>query len=80
MPTVDGIGQDPYTPPQPRPPDRPIWLAVILIIAVLVGAGVGGLFHLAGVSAADVLTAAGAAFGGTVALSFAMWKFLTPKS
>lgn len=80
MPTVDGIKQDPNTPLQPPPSDRPIWLAIILIVGVLVGSGVGVVFHLAGALSVEMLTAAGAAFGGTVTLSFAVSRFLAPKS
>jgi len=56
--------------------NRPVWLAIILIVAVLVAAGTALSFHIASADAAQTLTGAGAAFVATVTLSMAVWNFL----
>jgi hypothetical protein len=61
-----------------RPSNRPVWLAIILIVAVLVASGTAMLFHLAHADVSSTLTAAGAAFMATVTLCMAAWSFLTP--
>lgn len=56
--------------------NRPIWLAIITIVAVLVAGGAALLFHLAGADAANTLAAAGAAFAATVTLAMTAWNFI----
>jgi chitinase len=58
-------------------PNRPIWLAITLIVAVLIASGTAGLFHLARADATTALTAAGAAFVATVTRCIATWNFVT---
>jgi heme A synthase len=57
--------------------NRPLWLAIILIVAVLVAAGTGVLFHMTGADAISTLAGAAAAFVTTVTLSLAVSRFLT---
>ena len=56
--------------------DRPTWLAIFIIIAVLAAAAAALLFHLAGADAMNTLTAAGAAFVATVTLAITAWNFI----
>ena len=56
--------------------NRPLWMAVMLITAVLVAAATAVLLHLAGASPASVVTAAGVAFATTMTLCLSAWKFL----
>ena len=56
--------------------NRPIWLAIIFIVAVLVAAGTAFLLHVAGASPADTLIGAGSAFVATVTLGMAISGFL----
>ena len=58
------------------PSNRPVWLAIIFIMAVLVAAGAGFLLHLAKASPAGTLTAAGAAFVAAMTLGMAASRFL----
>lgn len=60
-------------------PNRPIWLAIILIVAVLVASGTAVLFHLAHADATSTLTAAGAGFVTTVTMCMTAWNFLNPR-
>jgi hypothetical protein len=55
---------------------RPLWMAVMLITAVLVAAAAAVFLHLAGASPASVVTAAGVSFATTMTLCFGAWKFL----
>ena len=50
------------------PSNRPLWLATILIVAVLVAAGAGFALHLAEASPVATLTGAGAAFVAAMTL------------
>ncbi len=59
------------------PSNRPLWLAIIFIMAVLAAAGAGFLLHLAKASPADTLTASGAAFVSTMTLGMAASRFLS---
>jgi hypothetical protein len=56
--------------------NRSVWLAIILIFAVLVAAGAATLFRVAGANVISTLTGAGMAFVFTVTLSLAASKFL----
>lgn len=56
--------------------NRPLWMAITLIAAVLVAAAAAVLLHLAGASPASVVAAAGAAFATTMTLCLRAWKFL----
>jgi len=56
--------------------NRPLWMAVMLITAVLVAAAAAVLLHLAGASPASVVTAMGVAFATTMTLCLSAWKFL----
>jgi hypothetical protein len=60
-------------------PNRPVWLAIILIVAVLIASGTAVLFRLAHAEVTSTLTAAGAAFVATVTLCVSAWNFLTPR-
>jgi hypothetical protein len=57
--------------------NRPVWLAIIVIVGVLAAAGAALLFPMAGADATRVLTAAGASFVATVTLSLAAWNFVS---
>jgi hypothetical protein len=59
---------------------RPVWLAIILIVATIVASGTAVLFHLFGAAQIPTFAAAGAAFAGTVTLCIAIWNFLDPSS
>lgn len=61
-----------------RSSDRPVWLAIMIIVAVLVASGTALLFHLARADATKTLTAAGAAFAAALTLCLSAWNFLTP--
>ncbi|MHB1818394.1 MAG: hypothetical protein ACYCO9_10220 [Streptosporangiaceae bacterium] len=58
------------------PSNRPVWLAIIIIAAVLVAAGVGLALHLAKANSAATLTGAGAAFVATTTLGMEASRFL----
>ena len=59
------------------PSNRPIWLAIIILTAVLAAAGTGFLLHLAKATPAGALTGAGAAFAATMTLGMAASRFLS---
>lgn len=56
--------------------NRPLWMAVMLITAVLVAAATAVLLHLVGASSVSVITAAGVAFATAMTLCLSAWKFL----
>ena len=58
------------------PSNRPIWLAIILITAVLTAAATAVVFRMVGATATDMLTSTGTAFVATVTLGMAMRNFL----
>jgi hypothetical protein len=60
----------------PDSSNRPLWLAIIVIVAVLAAAGTAVLFRMAGADTITTLAGAGTAFVATVTLSMAMWRFL----
>lgn len=57
--------------------NRPIWLAIITIVAVLVAAGTGFLLHLAKADPTTMLMAVGGAFATTMTLGIAVSRFLS---
>jgi hypothetical protein len=59
------------------PQNRPVWLAIIVIMAVLVAAGAAFALHLAKASPAATLTGAGAAFAAAMTLGMAASRFLS---
>ncbi len=61
----------------PTPSNRPVWLAIIFITAVLAATGAGFLLHLTKASPTSALTGAGAAFVATMTLGMAASRFLT---
>lgn len=62
---------------QQAPSNRPVWLAIIVIFAVLAAAGAGLALHLAKASPAAALTGAGAAFVATMTLGMGASRFLS---
>jgi hypothetical protein len=56
--------------------NRPVWLAIIFILSVLVAAGAGLTVHLAKATPASTLTTAGAAFVATMTLGMTISRFL----
>ena len=63
--------------PEQVPSNRPVWLAIIVIAAVLVAAGAGFALHLAKACPAATLTGAGAAFVATMTLGMGVSRFLS---
>jgi hypothetical protein len=59
------------------PSNRPVWLAIIFILAVLAAAGAGFLLHIAKANAANSLTASGTAFVVTMTLGMVASRFLS---
>lgn len=64
---------DSSTPPTPAP--RSVWIAVILLAAVHVGAGAGLLAYVGGANVSTAVLTGGGAFGGTVLLLLALLTF-----
>lgn len=62
------------TPPAPRT----IWLAIVVLAAVVGAAIIGGLLHVSGASAMTALISAGAAFTAITGLGIKMIEFLAP--
>lgn len=59
------------------PPNRPIWLAIIVLAAVIVAAASGAVLLLAHAVPAAALAGAGMAFTAAVTLGMAAARFLT---
>jgi hypothetical protein len=59
------------------PSNRPVWLAIISLTAVIAAAGCGFLLYVAGATPAAALAGSGAAFVGTMTLAMAAWRFLS---
>lgn len=59
---------------------RPLWLAVIVIVAILVGIAAGVLTWASNRNTYVGLLAAGGGFAGTVAVMLGMASFLTAGS
>jgi hypothetical protein len=55
---------------------RPIWITLVVISGVMVGAGAGLLTHAAGAGVATSILTAGGTFAGTVLLFLAVLSFL----
>jgi flagellar basal body-associated protein FliL len=58
------------------PSNRSVWLAIIVIMAVLAAAGAGFVLHLAKASPSSTLTGAGGAFVAAMTLGMAASRFL----
>jgi hypothetical protein len=56
--------------------DRPIWLAIIVLAAVIVGAASGFVLHLAHADPAAALVGSGAAFAAAMTIGMAASRFL----
>jgi hypothetical protein len=61
-----------------RPPDKAVWLAIMVIVAIIVASGTATVFHVAHASTTSTLTAAGAAFVATMTMLVTIWNFLMP--
>jgi hypothetical protein len=59
---------------------RPIWIALILIVAVIVGTSAGLLAFASGAHVAVAVLTGGGTFAGTVMLLLALLKFALDKS
>lgn len=59
------------------PPNRPVWLAIIVLAAVITAAAAGIGLHLAHAAPAATLGGASAAFATTISLGIAMSRFLS---
>jgi hypothetical protein len=59
------------------PSDRPVWLAIIFIVAVLIAAGAGFALHLTKASPTATLTGASTAFVAAMTLGMAASRFLS---
>jgi len=55
---------------------RGLWLTIMVLIALLIALGAGALTRMSGAHTAKAVIAAGASFGGTLLLLFAIWSFL----
>jgi hypothetical protein len=56
---------------------RGVWLAIIVLTAVIVSAVAGVVFYAIGTPLPTVIGAAGAVFVGVVSIGMNVWKFLT---
>ena len=59
------------------PSNRPIWLAIIVLAAVIIAAASGFVLHLAHAGPAAALVGAGAAFAAAMTIGMAASRFLT---
>ena len=59
------------------PPNRPVWLAIIVLAAVIIAAGSGLALHLARDTPADALVGSGAAFVATMTVGMAASRYLS---
>jgi hypothetical protein len=59
------------------PPNRPVWLAIIVLAAVIIAAGSGFVLHLAKATPADALVGSGAAFAATMTIGMTASRFLS---
>ena len=59
------------------PSNRPVWLAIIILTAVLAAAGSGFLLYLAKATPAGALIGSGTAFAATMTLGMAASRFLS---
>lgn len=56
---------------------RGVWLAIIVLTAVVVSVAAGVVFYAIRASLPTVIGAAGAVFVGVVSVGVNVWKFLT---
>jgi hypothetical protein len=59
------------------PSNRPVWLAIIVLAAVIIAATSGFVLHLARATPAAALVGSGAAFAATMTLGMAVSRFLS---
>ena len=59
------------------PSNRPIWLAIIVLAAVIIAAASGFALHLAHAAPAAALAGSGAAFTAAMTIGMAASRFLT---
>jgi hypothetical protein len=63
-------------PREQIPPNRPVWLAIISIVAVLFAAAAAFMLHLAHATPMGMLTGAGTAFVAAMTLGMAASRYL----
>ena len=63
----------PAVPPPQTP--RSVWIALVLIVATLVGAGAGLLAHAGGANIPTAVLTGGGAFAGTILLLLALLNY-----
>jgi hypothetical protein len=76
--TATGPPQSSTPPPSGTP--RSVWIALILITAVIAGMGAGLLAFASGAHVATAVLTGGGAFAGTVLLLLALFNFASGKS
>ena len=59
------------------PSNRPFWLAIIVLAAVIIAAASGFALRLANATPADALGGSGATFAAAVTLGIAVSRFLS---
>jgi len=59
------------------PPNRPVWLAIIVLAAVIIAGGSGLALHLARDTPAGALVGSGAAFVATMTVGMAASRYLS---
>ena len=59
------------------PPNRPVWLAIIVLTAAIIAAGAGFVLHLAKATPAAALVGSGAAFAATMTIGMTATRFLS---
>ena len=59
------------------PSNRPIWLAIIVLAAVIIAAASGFALHLAHAAPAAALVGSGAAFAAAMTIGMAASRFLS---
>jgi hypothetical protein len=74
---VNSVGSTAPVPAAPPPSNRPVWLAIIILTAVIAAAASGLLLHLAKATPAASLVGSGAAFVATMTLGMAASRFLS---
>ena len=59
------------------PSNRPVWLAIIVLAAVIIAAGSGVVLYLARDTPADALVGSGAAFVAAMTVGMAASRYLS---
>ena len=59
------------------PPNRPLWLAIIVLAAVIIAVGSGVALYLARDTPADALVGSGAAFVAAMTVGMAASRYLS---